>query len=146
MSHSFTNVWIHIIFSTKDRLPLIQNSFEKQLFDRLRNKLISDFESHASAVNGIDNHIHILFKQSPNFSIKDIVKNLKGESSHWINENDFIKSKFVWQPGYAAFSISIDKVDTIKKYIDNQKEHHKKLSYADEVKKFLEIYGFNKNL
>lgn len=144
MSHSLTCIWIHLIFSTKDRLPFIHSSFESELYERIKKKLIVDFESYASVINGTDNHVHILLKQSPNYAIKDIVKNLKGESSHWINKNDFIKSKFAWQPGYAAFAISIDKVDVVKKYIDNQKYHHKKLSYIDEVRRFMKIYGFDK--
>ena len=142
MPHSFTNIWIHLIFSTKDRLPLIDNSFETQLHNHIKSKLINEYESYVEEINGTDNHVHILFKQSPNFALKDIVKSIKGESSHWINGNNISKNKFAWQTGYSSFSISINKVGIVKQYILNQKEHHKKISYVDEVKRFLKIYGF----
>jgi REP element-mobilizing transposase RayT len=143
MTHSFANIWIHLIFSTKDKLPIINESFESLLHKHIKSKLINEFESHVEEINGTNNHVHILFKQSPNFSIKDIVKNLKGESSHWVNSSNFISNKFAWQTGYSSFSISINKVEIVKKYILNQKEHHKKISFEDEIKKFLKIYGFD---
>jgi putative transposase len=141
--HSFTNIWIHLIFSTKDRLPFIDDSLESKLHRHIKDRLITDFESHVECINGINDHIHILMKQTQNFSIKDIVKNIKGESSHWINSGGFINEKFAWQTGYSAFSISIDKIESVKKYIENQKEHHKKISYLEEIKKYLKIYGFD---
>ena len=143
MSHSFTNIWIHLIFSTKDKLPLIDESFESQLYNHIKTKLINEYESYVEEINGTNNHIHILFKQSPNYSLTDIVKNIKGESSHWINGKNICRDKFVWQTGYSSFSISINKVAIVKKYILNQKEHHKKISFTDEIKKFLKVYGFD---
>jgi putative transposase len=141
--HSFTNIWIHLIFSTKERKPLIDDSFESNLHKHIKNKLIEDFESHVDCINGYNNHIHILMKQSQNFSIKDIIKNIKGESSHWINASNFTKEKFAWQSGYSAFSISIDKIYAVRTYIENQKEHHKKTSYLEEIRKYLKIYGLD---
>ena len=141
--HSFTNIWLHLIFSTKDRLPFITDSFESNLHKHIKNKLIEDYDSHVECINGYNDHIHILMKQSQNYAIKDIVKNIKGESSHWINQCNFTKEKFVWQTGYAAFSLSIDKVTAVKKYIESQKEHHKKISYLEEIIKYLKIYGLD---
>jgi len=105
--------------------------------------LINEYDSFVESINGEKDHIHILFRQSPNHSLKDIIKNIKGESAHWINENSFTKEKFVWQVGYSAFSISIDKVKIVSNYIENQKEHHKKILYIDEIRKYLKIYGFD---
>jgi REP element-mobilizing transposase RayT len=105
--------------------------------------LITDFDSHVECINGYNDHIHILLKQSQNYSLKDIVKNIKGESSHWINASSLSKEKFAWQSGYSAFSISIDKIFAVKNYIENQKEHHKKISYLDEIRKYLKIYGLD---
>jgi putative transposase len=141
--HSFTNIWIHLIFSTKDRLPLISDSFESKLHKHTKDRLITDFDSHVECINGYNDHVHILMKQSQNYSIKDIVKNIKGESSHWINKSNFTNEKFAWQTGYAAFSLSIDKIEMVKKYIENQKEHHKKISYLEEIRKYLKIYGLD---
>jgi len=143
MSYSFTNIWIHLIFSTKDKLPLIEETFEQQLCNHIKTKLINEYESYVEEINGTNNHIHILFKQSPNFALKDIVKNVKGESSHWVNGDINCKRKFAWQTVYSSFSISINKVGIVKKYILNQKEHHKKITFEDEIKKFLRAYGFD---
>jgi REP element-mobilizing transposase RayT len=110
MSHSFTNIWIHLIFSTKDKLPFIEETFEQRLYNHIKTKLINEYESYVEEINGTNNHFHILFKQSPNFALKDIVKNVKGESSHWVNGNISFKDKFAWQTGYSSFSISFNKV------------------------------------
>jgi putative transposase len=143
MPHSLTYIRIHLIFSTKDRKPLILDSFETKLHNHIKTKLLNDFDSFVEAIGGYNDHIHILFNHSPNHSLKDIIKHIKEESSHWVNENNFTEEKFMWQPGYSAFSISLDKVQIVKKYINNQKEHHNKILFIDEIKKFLKIYGFD---
>ena len=86
MSHSLSKIWIHLIFGTKDRVPLIKTSFEQKLFDHITNLLEKDFNSPVLKINGMGNHIHILFLQNHNFSIAEIAKNIKGNSSHWINQ------------------------------------------------------------
>ena len=145
MSHSLIDIWLHIIFSTKDREPLIASNFDEKLYSHIKHKLINEFDSFVEIVNGTENHIHILMKQSPNFSLSQIIKNIKGESSHWINENNLTGRKFIWQTGYAAFSLSIDKLENVKNYIGNQKEHHKKYTFLEEMEKYSKIYGFDKS-
>ena len=76
-------------------------------------------------------------------SADEIVKNIKGNSSHWINQSKFLKAKFAWQTGYGAFSVSESMIDDVRKYIANQKEHHKKISYAAEYNRFAEKYGLS---
>ncbi|MBM4159357.1 MAG: IS200/IS605 family transposase [Ignavibacteria bacterium] len=142
MSHSYIKIWIHLVFSTKDREPMILESFEKQLHNHIKTKLIEEFECYFEEINGTKDHIHMLFQISPNFSLQNIIKNIKGESSHWINQKNFLKRKFLWQTGYSAFSISVDKVEIVRKYIQEQKSHHKKLTFSEELEKFLKIYGF----
>jgi REP element-mobilizing transposase RayT len=88
----------------------------------------------------MSDHIHILFLLSPKFSVGDIFKNIKGESSHWINQSAFIKYKFAWQTGYGAFSVSESMVNEVEKYIANQKEHHKRMTYEEEVNLFIKKY------
>ncbi|MCE1164260.1 MAG: IS200/IS605 family transposase [Bacteroidetes bacterium] len=143
MPHSLTYIRIHLIFSTKERRPIIKESFESLLYSHIKEKFINEYDSPIDVIGGVEDHLHILFNQSQNFALKDIVKNLKGETSHWINEKNYLPGKFVWQPGYAAFSISIDKVSNVRNYIHRQKEHHKKMSFAEEIKKILAIYGFD---
>jgi putative transposase len=143
MSHSLTKIWIHLIFSTKNRMPLIRASFEKKLYEHIKQIIESDFKSQLIAINGIPDHIHILMLQNVNYSIAEITKNIKGNSSHWINQNEFINFKFAWQTGYGAFSISESMIGKVKRYIENQKIHHKKISFTEEYEKFLEKYGID---
>jgi len=146
MSHSLTKIWIHLIFGTKERFPTINQSFEKQLYDHIRNLSEKDFDCIVDRINGTADHIHILFLLNQNYSLAEIVKNIKGNSSHWINQNKFLKAKFAWQTGYGAFSVSESMINEVRRYIANQKEHHKKMSFAEEYKKFAEKYGLKYNL
>jgi len=143
MSHSLTKIWIHAIFGTKEREPLIKDSFEKELYERISAKLKNEYGSLLYEVNGTKDHIHLLFLLNPNYSLVDIIKNLKGETSHWINQNKFLSNKFAWQSGYGAFSVSESNIENLIKYIKNQKEHHKKVSFLEEYNLFLKKYGFN---
>ncbi len=140
MPHSLTKIWIHGIWGTKDRVPLISSDIENDLYTHIKNHLIKDYNCLTKIINGTSDHIHILFLLNQNHSVQEIFKNIKGESSHWINQNKLSKQTFSWQTGYAAFSVSESTVRDVEKYIANQKEHHKKVSYFDEVELFLKKY------
>ncbi|HQI40718.1 MAG: transposase [Ignavibacteriales bacterium UTCHB2] len=146
MSHSLNKIWIHLIFGTKERFPLIDKSFELQLYNHIKNLIEKDFDCAVDIINGTADHIHILFLLNQNYSLADVVKNIKGNSSHWINQNKFLKVKFAWQTGYGAFSVSESMVKEVRKYITNQKEHHRKISFAEEYKRFAEKYGLTYKL
>lgn len=141
MSHSFTKIWIHAVFSTKDRSQLITSKFESKLHDHIKTAILEQFKMEVKAINGMAEHIHIVFRLNPNFSIMDIMKYIKGESSHWVNSNNFTGFKFAWQTGYSAFSVSESMLEAVVKYVDNQKEHHKKVSFAEEYEQFMRKYG-----
>jgi REP element-mobilizing transposase RayT len=141
MSHSLLKVWIHGIFGTKDKYSLIKRTFEPQLHAHIKANLEEDLDCKVRIINGTEDHIHVLFLLSPNFALKDIFKQMKGESSHWINLSDFINYKFTWQTGYGAFSVSESMVKAVEKYIANQKEHHKKITYKEEIDLFIKKYG-----
>jgi putative transposase len=143
MPHSLTKIWIHLIFGTKERFPLINQSFEKQLYNHIRKLLEKDFGCNVDIINGTADHVHISFLQNQNYSLAEIVKNIKGNSSHWINQSKFLKAKFAWQTGYGAFSVSESMINEVRAYIANQKEHHRKMSFAEEYKRFAEKYGLN---
>lgn len=147
MSHSFTKIWIHGIFSTKNKTPLINSNYESELYFYIKNKIENDLECKLIKINGTADHIHILFLLNSNFSIKQFFHDIKGASSHWVNQNDFINQKFAWQIGYAAYSVSESQLSKVEKYIDIQKEHHKKITFEEEFNKFMLKYGLeNKNL
>ncbi len=100
-----------------------------------------DLDCKVRTINGTEDHIHLLFQLAPNFSAGDIFKNIKGESSHWINQSDFANTIFAWQIGYGAFSVSESMVKDVELYIKNQKIHHKKITYDEEVELFMKKYG-----
>ena len=118
MPSSLAKIWIHAFYSTKNRVPLIHPSFESSLFAHIKEHLEQDFRCYLEAINGTPDHIHLLFLLNPNYSVKDILKNVKGESSHWINGHDFIESKFAWQKAYTAVSVSDSVVKVIARFVD----------------------------
>ena len=123
MSHSYYKVWLHVIFVTKYRQPLITEELEKVLFERI----ISLFEEEGcevTAINGVEDHLHVLVKANPNKGISDIVKRVKGNTSFWVNKNKLTQNRFSWKTGYSVFSVSDFHVPTIVGYIKRQKEHH----------------------
>ena len=143
MSHSLTKIWIHGVFGTKDRQPIIIANHETDLYNHIKMNLINDLGCFVKSINGTEDHLHILFLLNPNYSCSEIFKNIKGESSHWWNQQKFSKTKFAWQTGYGAFSVSESMIDEVDKYIRNQKQHHKKVTYAQEVELFMDKYGLN---
>lgn len=140
MSHSITKIWIHGVFSTKERKSLVEESFEKQLYNHLREILVSQFKCYVKTINGTSDHIHVLFLLNHNHSIQEIFHQLKGESSHWVNQNNFSRNKFAWQIGYGAFSVSESHAEAVEKYIENQKEHHRTNMFANEYDQLIKKY------
>ncbi|MDP2036760.1 MAG: IS200/IS605 family transposase [Ignavibacteria bacterium] len=143
MSHSVTKIWIHGIFSTKNREALITEKFEKVLYQHMNEILKEKFDIALKSIGGYNDHVHVLFLLNQNHSIKDVFHYLKGESSHWINQNEFLNEKFAWQTGYAAFSISESILNNVIVYIENQKNHHKQKSFGDEYDGFIKKYGLD---
>ena len=143
MSHAITKLWMHLVFSTKDRQSLIKSDFELKLYSHIKEKLNTQFKCYVKAINGTSDHIHILFLLNPDHLIQDIVQNIKGESSHWVNQNKFMKDKFAWQTGYSVFSIGQSNIEAVEKYIVNQKEHHRKMTFGEEFSVFLKKYGIS---
>jgi putative transposase len=142
MSRSFTKINIHGIFSTKNRARWIRPDIEKMLYDKINDILANELGCRVHIINGDTDHIHILFSLNPVHSVSDIFKKIKGASSYFINEKDVIKDKFLWQTGFAAFSVSESQFKKVFEYIRNQKEHHKKLTSEQEIQGFLKNHGF----
>lgn len=142
MPHSYNKIWIHAIWATKDRLPLIQPNVENKVY-QLISKQLREQGCPVRIVNGMPDHVHCLFLLSPQKSINDVVKQVKGSSSYTVNHNDIITEKFLWQTGYAAYSVSESVVEKVFQYIKNQKEHHQKKSYQQEYDEFLKLYGLD---
>jgi len=120
MLHSFYNVWIHAVFATKDRQQIITLDLEEVLFPFLYDEF-SQLGCKLKIVNGLSDHIHCLFMLDAKKSYAEVMKQIKGTSSHYINQHNFIFEKFAWQKGYAVFSVSEFNVNHVYGYIRNQK-------------------------
>jgi REP element-mobilizing transposase RayT len=141
MPHSYYKIWLHLIFSTKDRAPLLHTSAQNKIYEHLRNQLI-EMQCPVRIINGMPDHIHLLFLQNPKMAVTEIVKQIKGNSSHWINSENITPEKFAWQTGYAVYSVSESQLERVYHYIRNQKEHHLKRTLNQEFEKFASIHGF----
>jgi REP element-mobilizing transposase RayT len=131
MPHSLNKIWIHAIWATKERKPLIHKSLEQQVYQYIAEQLRKQ-GCPVRIINGMPDHIHCLFLLNPQKSIAEVIKQIKGSSSHFINQNDLISDKFAWQTGYAAYSISESGVEKVFEYIKKQKSHHQKKTFQQE--------------
>jgi len=140
MPQSLAKLWVHLIFSTKDRYPFL---FDKSLRTNTHAYLATVLRSHECEtliVGGVEDHVHALFALSRNYSIADIVKEIKRTSSKWIKEKSSTQAKFHWQGGYGAFSVSQSHLDQVTRYIERQEEHHIQVTFQDEYRAFLKKY------
>ncbi|UZH54541.1 IS200/IS605 family transposase [Salinimicrobium tongyeongense] len=140
MGHSYNKIWVHAIWSTKDRRLLIELSVEDKIHQHI-NQQLREAGCPVRIINGMPDHIHCLFLLNPQKSISEVIKQIKGSSSHYINHHNLIPQKFAWQTGYAAFSVSESVLEKTSFYIQNQKAHHQKKTFQQEYEDFLKLYG-----
>ena len=131
MPQSLARVLIHLTFSTKHRQPLIDNAIRPEL-NAIVAAALRDWECPPILVNSVEDHLHALFSLSRNHPIKKIVEEVKKGSSKWIKTKGVQYAGFYWQSGYGAFSVSQSSAPTVKAYIANQEEHHRRRSFQDE--------------
>jgi putative transposase len=141
MSKSYSQIWVHAVWATKNRRPLIHSNMEQKLFNFLKEEL-KKMGCMVSIVNGMPDHVHCLFGINPQISITDIIKQIKGSSSFFVNKNKLISEKFIWQRGFGVFGVSHSAVDRVYYYIRNQKQHHQKRTFESEYIKYMELHGF----
>jgi REP element-mobilizing transposase RayT len=139
MGQSLSQLYVHLTFGTKNRYPFIKPEIEDRLHSYIAG-ILKNLDSPVLAINSVPDHIHILFRLSKNYTLAKVVEDVKKQSSKWIKGIDTSLSKFTWQIGYGAFSVSGGVVEKVKKYIDKQKEHHAKRTYRDEVEEFIKAY------
>jgi len=142
MPQSLVQNYVHICFSTKGRLPLIQDSIQEELFAYLGG-VCKNLESQPIIVGGTNDHVHLLVKLSRKMALMDLVEKVKTHSSKWIKSKDPKFSNFYWQHGYGGFSVNPRQVDRVVTYIKNQREHHRKVSFQEEYRRVLRKYKMN---
>ncbi|HEX8422315.1 MAG TPA: IS200/IS605 family transposase [Pyrinomonadaceae bacterium] len=140
MAHTFTNLLTHAIFSTKDRAPLIDGELKARLFPYIIG-ILRELKVKTLAINGVDDHVHLLFALPPAHSVADVMRVLKTNSSRWVNETSTTERIFGWQSGYGAFSVSQSNVVDVVEYIRGQEEHHRKRTFQEEFVVFLKKQG-----
>ncbi|WP_428236347.1 IS200/IS605 family transposase [Gracilimonas sp.] len=135
MPKTLNQVWIHAVWSTKDRLPLLKRYFRGELNNYIKQNSM-DWNIQVDVVNGMLDHMHVLFKLPTTVSVADAIKQMKGASSRWVNENYYPTGKFEWQQGYGVFSVGRNEINRVRNYIYNQEYHHQNRSFQDEIKQF----------
>ena len=139
MANTYTQIHIQAVFTLQNRECIIANQWKDELYKYITG-IIQNYNHKLLAINGMPDHIHILFGMRPVQSISELMQQVKEDSSKWINKRNFIRSKFSWQEGYGAFSYSKSQIPQVIQYIEKQEEHHKKRTFIEEYKEFLEAF------
>jgi REP element-mobilizing transposase RayT len=139
----YVKVWIHLVWSTKNRFPFLTDDIRPIVFQHIRENakkkdIFLDF------INGYWEHLHALVSLGTEQTISNIIKLIKGESSHWINQNNLIDLKFEWQHEYFAVSVCESLIDKTRDYIRNQESHHSRKGFDEEFELMLKKYGFQR--
>jgi putative transposase len=139
MANTYTQIHIQAVFAVKSRDGLIGASWENELYKYITG-IIQAYNHKLIIINGMTDHLHILFGMRPTQSLSDLMQDVKGSSSKWINDHKPVKGHFEWQEGYGAFSYSKSQLPLIINYIQNQEIHHGKFSFSEEYRKFLKEF------
>jgi len=136
MPQSLARIPIHLIYSTKNRDPLITDSV-RELLHRYQAGIFANLGCEPIIINSVEDHAHALFELSRTVTIAEVVEEVKKSSSKWMKAQGPALAHFAWQAGYGAFAVSVSNIDQVRRYIENQREHHRDLSFQVEFREFL---------
>ncbi len=136
MANTYTQIHIHTVFAVQNRLCIIDQTWKDELYKYISG-IVSNQGHKLIAINGMPDHLHLLFGLRPTQSLSSLMQDIKGSSSKWINEKRFVNGKFSWQEGYGAFSYAKSDLSTIIQYIEDQEMHHKTISFIEEYQRLL---------
>ena len=139
MPGTFSQIYIQVVFAVKGRENLISNNWKTDLHKYISG-IIKSKDQKPIIVNGMPDHIHAFIGLRPAMAIADIVRDIKNNSSNFINDHKFVNGKFAWQQGYGAFSYSHSQIDKVYNYILNQEKHHKKTTFKEEYLELLKRF------
>ena len=140
MSQSFTNLLYHIVFSTKERQPIITHEYQPRLYEYIGG-IIRGTGGISLGIDGTGDHVHVLAKLRPDRALSDVLRDLKANATGWMHDVFPVLRDFSWQRGCGAFTVSHSNVNEVRDYIARQKEHHQKVSFRDEFIQFLKANG-----
>ena len=145
MPQSLAQIYLHLVFSTKDRRPYLRDPGIREKLHGYLAGICRNLDSPSLRVGGTEDHVHVACRLSRKHTIAELVGKLKEKSSKWIKGQSPTLSDFYWQAGYGAFSVSPGHVSALLEYIVNQEEHHRKESFQDEFRRLLKKYGVEYN-
>ena len=128
MANTYTKIYIHIVFATEGRQSLIRKKYKEELHKYITG-IIQNKGQKLIAINSMPDHVHILIGHKPNVALSDLVRDIKANSSKFINQNNWVMGRFNWQEGFGAFSYSHSQLDTVANYVKNQERHHSRKSF-----------------
>ena len=139
MANTYTKIYLQLVFTPKGRENVIPVKHKEEL-QKYTTGIIQNRRHKLLAINYMPDHVHIFIGYNPSQSLPDLLRDIKANSSKFINEKKWMPGKFKWQEGYGAFSYSHSQINDVIQYINNQEEHHRKTKFRDEYQKLLEIY------
>ncbi|MEX2336868.1 MAG: IS200/IS605 family transposase [Fulvivirga sp.] len=140
---AYVKIWLHVVWTTKNRKPLLQKSIRQSVFDHIKeNALMKDI--YLDFINGHFDHVHCLISLKADQAISKVVQLIKGEASFWINQQKLVENKFGWQDEYFVVSVSESHVNRVRNYIKNQEEHHRNKTFQEEYEEFMNRYGLER--
>ena len=139
MPQSLAKIYVHIIFATKGRSPYLSDGIRPELHAYMA-KVLKECDSPPVIIGSVEDHVHILCALSKNFPVSKVVEEVKKSSSKWMKTKGKLLDNFHWQNGYGAFSVSPSKLEDVKSYIRSQEDHHRRISFQEEFRRFLEQY------
>ena len=137
MAQTHARLWVHVVFSTKDRRPLLRAEIRSDLFNYIAG-IVREFDGTPVIVNGVADHVHMLFSLPPKMSLAEALRIIKARSSSWVRRTS---PTFAWQPGYGAFTVSQSDLDEVKQYVVDQEHHHRRVQFQDEFLSLLKKHG-----
>ena len=142
MADTYSQLYVQIVFAVKGRQNLISQKWKDEIYKYITG-IITNQKQKLIAINGMPDHIHILVGIKPNITLSDLIRDIKSNSSKFINEQKWTNGKFEWQKGFGAFSYSHSQLTNIIKYIENQEEHHKTKTFREEYIAFLKLFDID---
>ena len=139
MSGTFSQIYIQAVFAVKGRENLLEKKWREEVFKYMVG-IIKNKGQKPIIVNGVSDHVHVFVGLKPSMSVSDLIRDVKNNSTNFINEKKFVKGKFSWQEGYGSFSYSHSHIENVYNYILNQEEHHRKKTFHEEYLEFLKNF------
>ena len=140
---AYVKNWLHCVWGTKNRVPFIRPEKKYEIINHIRTNAASK-GIYIDFLNGHTEHLHCLLLLDCDQTLSKVIQLIKGESSHWINKNQIVKARFEWADEYFGVSVSESHINSVRDYIKNQEEHHRKRTWEEECDEYIKLYGFKK--